>query len=347
MKKNIISIEGKVSEMSSSFEEGINIPIPADVKMDELIEGDKSPMFVTVEAVNEGKSANKRFYDQEVIMEIARQVNEKRPDAYLGHLSDSDRSTKRPEPQTIWLGSVVKKMNGKLRLFIKGYVLPEASKLRTYLKKAKSAGKNVAVSVYGQAKQLWDDSLDAYKLSNFNLESIDWVRSGSEGIKPAMAFQITSEMRKDLATREETIKEMTVGELNAINPSLVKAIQDEYEVKVAKEMQDSSEKEFSTIQEMVGENPVEKIAELQKTVAESIIDASLFSKVSSKEARKLIKSMVVKEMSVMTPEEAKKTLSNVLSRDEVVSIIQATGNDKINPLLDNRKKEIGRKYTKV
>jgi hypothetical protein len=347
MKKNIITIEGRVSEMSQSFDEGVNVPIPADVKLDELTDGDESPMFVTVEAVNEGKSANKRFYDQDVIMEIARQVNEKRPDAYLGHLADEDRNTKRPEPQTIWLGSVVKKMDGKLRLFVKGYVLPNAKQLRSYLKKAKASGKNVAVSVYGQAKQTWDEAITAYKLSEFNLESIDWVRSGSEGITPASAFQITSEM-KNVASREETIRQMSVAELKAINPALVKAIKSEVEVETITEMDEGLNKELTNIREMVGDDPIESIRSLQMTVAEQKIDSSLQSKITDVTTRKLVKRMILQQLKSFKPEVVAESIQQVLQTREVVDIIGATGNSKINPLKDNRKKKgQTRKFTKT
>lgn len=348
MKKDVVSILGSVQEMTSSMSDGINVPIPNDVNVEELTKGDDNPMFVTIEAVHEGTSKNKRHYDRSVIMEIARQVKSKRPDAYLGHLSDSERTTKRPDPQTIWLGSVVKEMDGKLRLFVKGYVLPYADKLRSYLKKAKASGKKVAVSVYGQAKQVWNDSLSAYEMSQFNLESIDWARSGSEGLTPTTDFSLTAEMRNQPSNREDIISEMTLGELKAFNPSVAKALEDEIKVKTVTEMDEEKQDELSTIHEMVGENPVDAIRSLQKTVAEQIIENSVKEKVKNKEAKKLIKGMIVKEMDSYTPEEAKAKTKEVLRSPEIQGIIkETTGNKTINSYRDNRKKGHGRRFTTV
>lgn len=346
--KDHVSIHGTVKEMTAKMDSGINIPIPSDVNIDELMDGDKSPMFVTIEAVHEGVSKNKRHYSKETIMEIARQVKSKRPDAYLGHLSEEERATKRPTSQTIWLGSVVKKVNGKLRLFVKGYVLPYAKDLRTYLKKAKASGKQVAVSVYGQAKQTWSDTLKAYDMSEFNLESIDWARSGSEGLTPSTKFSITAEMKQDISNREDIIGKMTVGELQEFNPSIIKAIKDEAHIKDVSEMETSVDSELSSIKEMIGDNPTKEIKKLQRTVAEQIIDSSLQSKVKNKTVRTMVKSMIVREMIDMTPNEAKLKTKEVLHSSEVQDIIrEIAGNKKINSFKDNRKEGNSRSYTVV
>jgi len=170
-----------VKEMNSDGMGEIDVPVDKTI-ISELSDGDKDPMFVTIEVINEGVSRNGRAYDKHVIESLAEQINENKPDGFYGHLADDERHTKFPEPQTIWLGAKVLEVGGKTRLFAKGYILPEAKTLRSYLKKAKVAGKNVAVSVYGLAKVVKDKVKNISIVQDMTLESIDWARPGAEGV---------------------------------------------------------------------------------------------------------------------------------------------------------------------
>ncbi len=342
--------------MHSEFVGQIKVPFAEDVNLDELTKDDNDPMFVTVQVAQEGVSKNKRYYSKELIQDISRQINKIKPDAYFGHLTDAERTTKNPKSQTIWLGSVVKEINGKLAVFAKGYVLPYADELKAYLKKAKAASKQVAVSLYGQAEQEWNDALNGYKMKNFMLESIDWARSQSAGIAPSVDFQITAEMAGEVANREDVLGEVTVGELKAMNPSVVKAIAEETRVQVVSEMADASEGEMKTIREMLGEKPLETVKEMQDTIGaykkkevEALIDSTIRTEVKAVEVRPIIKRMVVSEMAGSTDVgKANQVLNSLLRSDEVQAIIKGVNaSSEINPQVDNRQKEVGRKYTTV
>jgi hypothetical protein len=68
--------------------------------------------------------------------------------------------------------------------------------LKQYLKAAKASGKRVAVSVYGQAEQIWDNVKKTYDIQKFDLESIDWARPGSEGVVGSGYLSVASEMKE-------------------------------------------------------------------------------------------------------------------------------------------------------
>ena len=197
-----------ISEMSGEAVSGL-------ISLDEalvakVVGDDPDPMFVTLEVLNEGVSRNGRYYDLKALQEVAEQINSEHPDGYAGHITQSERATKVPDAEVIWLGSKLVNTNGKNRLFAKGYVLPEAKKRRSYLEKAKAIGKNVSVSIYGTAKQVWDKALKAYRQMNIDLESIDFTRPKSEGVPNGkLGFALTSEMASEEGKSNEEDMEKT------------------------------------------------------------------------------------------------------------------------------------------
>lgn len=192
------------STISEQTNKKFDVPIAPDVNIEELTKGDKDPMFVTIEALNDSKaSRNNNYYDIKTLQSIAEQVNKLKPDAFQGHLEDKDRPYKNPESQTIWIGAKIFNIDGVNRLFIKGYVLPSAKQRRSYLKAAKAAGKAVFVSIYGRAKQLYDKAIQASRVVDIRLESIDWARAGGAGIDTLGFVNITREMADDEVTVSE------------------------------------------------------------------------------------------------------------------------------------------------
>lgn len=313
-----VQIKATVSEMARKLDNlKIDVPFADGVDVAKLTKGDKSPLFVTVEAVNDTVSKGKRRYTPEVIQEIATQINENKPDGYDGHLKDEDRPYARPKSQTIWLGAVVKEVDGKLRLFVKGYVFPYAKELRQYLKAAKATGKKVAVSIYGQAQHVWNKVMGAYDLTNFQLESIDWARSGAEGV-PALGYLgVASEMANETELREK-IKTEVISEM--------------------------AEEHNKIVSEMTNE-----IQELKKVIVANYIDNTLKSKIVSETARKVIKSIIVKEIANETDlVRVAEMVDGILRLDETKMIVSEMSNKtSFNPLIDNRKSGDTRKFTVI
>lgn len=304
-----------ISEMSSEAVSGL---IQLDASLVEKIVGtDPDPMFVTLEVLNEGVSRNGRLYDASALKEVADQINTQHPDGYAGHISQAERGTKVPDCEVIWLGSRIVESSGKLRLFAKGYVLPEARNRRSYLEKAKALGKNVSVSIYGTAKQIWDKAEKAYRQMNIDLESIDFTRPKSEGVPNSGMFTLTAEMVDDnkvntmenVMEKAEVLKAATAEEIRENVPEAVIAEITNQAVEQAKTqvISEMSAEKDSVIAEMRAETRGLKLNELLQT---KVIDQS---------ARKMIKRMVISEMAY--DEEVEVAVDRVLDSEEGKAVV--------------------------
>lgn len=314
---------------------------------------DDDPMFVTIEVLNEGVSRNGRKWTKELIASVAEQINSKKVDGYRGHLPASERSHKTPKAETIWLGAVVKEVNGKVRLFAKGYVLPSASYLRSYLRSAKAAGKNIAVSVYGTASKVVKDAAGTLSFSDFDLESVDWARPGSEGVQNMGEFAVTAEMtddrnKEEVVNREDAIKSAKASELKDLNPAVVQEIQDETRSAIEAE-QGSVVAEMTSIKEIVGENPVETVSEMKARVRELELDNDLREKIESPEARKFVRQMVVSEMEQDSETPVSEMVDTALATEDAKAAIreQLENPPVIAPSIDRPTIEASRKFIKV
>lgn len=301
-----------VMEMTADGVGEIDVPVEEGL-IAKLVEGDENPMFVTIEVINEGVSRNGRAYDKKTIESLAEQINSKKPDGYYGHLTDDERKTKFPEPQTIWIGAKVEEVGGKTRLFAKGYVLPEAKSLRSYLKKAKAASKNVAVSVYGLAQVVKDNVKNITLVKSMNLESIDWARPGSEGVLNMGMFSVTAEMHDSKLTtekgevdmtREEVLQSATVDELKEANPAVVSEMVDSAVAEKTTELE-AVVSEMTDVRTALGlkedGNVVETISEMTERLQGYELDGQLRAMVEAAPARKVIKQLVISEMASGLP----------------------------------------------
>jgi len=339
-----------VKEMNSDGMGEIDVPVDKTI-ISELSDGDKDPMFVTIEVINEGVSRNGRAYDKHVIESLAEQINENKPDGFYGHLADDERHTKFPEPQTIWLGAKVLEVGGKTRLFAKGYILPEAKTLRSYLKKAKVAGKNVAVSVYGLAKVVKDKVKNISIVQDMTLESIDWARPGAEGVLNMGLFSVTSEMAQDNKITEgepmdrlEVLKSATFEEMQEANSTLLSEMVDSTVAEVESQYADVVA-EMTAIKDELGDKPVSVIKEMTQKLREYELDTQLRDKVESTTARKVIKQLVVSEMANGT--EVSESIDKVLNSETGKAIIKEMleAAPKVAPMTE-QPAVVARKWTK-
>lgn len=322
-----------ITEMSNTPADA-NVDIEVDPSIiDNLVSDDKAPMFITIEVLNEGVSKNGRNWDRDTILSVAEQINTNMPVGYNGHLSEADRSTKFPAPQTMWLGAIAKEVGGKLRLFAKGYVLPEAKVIRSYLKRAKSIGKNVAVSVYGTAEITKDKLTGVLNMQGFALESIDWARPGSEGVKNGGYLKITSEMIKEeeIMTREEILATATLDELNKFNASLVAEISSK-----ALEPTEAIVSEMTSLVDALGTEDIKStVSEMSAKLQNYEIDEVLANSVDNAPARKIIKQLVVSEMS--NASSVQEAVDNVLNSESGQTIIKEMTEvaPKVSPMVDS------------
>ena len=319
-------VRATIAEMAQSGVEGL-------IQLDpELVKGvvgdDPDPQFVTIEVLNESVSKNGRFYDRETIEDIARQINERRPDGYKGHLRDDERSHKVPDAETIWLGARVLDDQGTARLVAKGYVLPEARNRRAALKRAKTLGRNVAVSIYGTSRVVRDSVKKAMRVFDFDLESIDWTRPGSEGVRNSGIFAITAEMDSsgsvkngEYMTIQEALNAATKEDVQAhLRPEVVAEMTSEA-VEAAKAESREVVSEMATVKEALGDQPLEVVAEMRQKLTRYELDSELSSKVSDKAARKMVERLVVSEMSTDSDLDVPTAVGKVLASEEGRAIV--------------------------
>lgn len=348
--------EAVISEMAGVQDVSEFVTVDPDLLAGIVDPEDKSPMFVTIEVISEAVSKNGVSYTPEMLHSIAEQINSKRVDGYRGHLKDDERATKTPEPQTIWLGAAVKEVQGKLRLFAKGYVLPYAGSLRSYLRAAKAAGKNVAVSIYGLTTKWTRDANNHVVPAVFSLESIDWARSGSAGVPNVGLFAVTAEMTDDskegdAMERLEVLKTAKASELKELNPMVIAEIADETRTAVEAE-QAQVIAEMTEIKELVevpdGKTTAQVIKEMSDGLAELgdlRLDNELREKVAIPAARKVIRRMVIAEMT--DDAEVSTVMDQVLASEEGQAVIRemVQAEPKIAPKVVEPAAS-ARKYTK-
>lgn len=312
-------VDAVVSEMSDEAVSGL---ISLDDALVAKVAGDDpNPMFITMEVLNEGVSRNGRYYDLSALKEVGDQINSEHPDGYAGHITNGERATKVPDAEIIWLGSKLLSVNGKHRLFAKGYVLPEAKKRRSYLKRAKAVGKNVSVSIYGTAKQVWDKAISAFRQMNIDLESIDFTRPKSEGVpNGGLGFSLTAEMENEANKLNEGIMEKADILKSCSKDDLKKYVsQDVLESLTDDVVSDVKSKAEETISEMTSAKD-KIIAEMRAENRSYKLRDCLSSRVSDSKARKMIELMVVAEMS--DDEDVDETVKRVLNSEEGKTVVK-------------------------
>lgn len=152
--------------------------ISSDTSFNENINKDDRPEKFIYAYTDSGVSANNRDWSPDVMRSIGEQVVTKMPPGYLGHIKPADYGFDFPEPQVVWFGSSITKLAGEqVRLWLKGYLLPTAQKLTTWIK---SKAVN-SISVYGNVTYS-KDSNGIDKILNVDLKSIDISRKLAEGL---------------------------------------------------------------------------------------------------------------------------------------------------------------------
>ena len=341
-----MTIEGILAEMTDSAEGAIKVPIAKGVNIKSLIKGDDDPMFVVVEALNEGVSGSNRKYSPETIEDIAKQINKNKPDAYIGHLKDEDRPYANPESQTLWIGAKTLKVGGSKRLFIKGYILPYAEVLKKYIRAAQAVGKSIAVSIYGTANEILNAS-GVKEVLDFSLETIDWARPAAAGVKTLGYMSVTREM-EDNAKDGDYLK--VIENFNAIREMTADTVKAEIirdqnsQLAVVAEMLNTEPKEVKTIVAEMRST----IMEQEKELTDRFIDEELSNRLPTKSVRNVAKVLVLAEMKKESYNRARasEVINTTLASKAVGKVIsEMSGKIDINPPTGSGSDS--RKFTKV
>lgn len=182
-------------QFSGNFPE---VPIAPDIDLTTLKEDDDDPFFVTLPAFQTDRpSKSKLFITKEMGAELLTQVVRDRVTGIRGHLKDEDRGFEYPKPEVYWVGS---KMDGDLG-WVKGYV--PAGETRTMLKDMMRVGSPIALSIYGSSSKQWDSQKGAWRLTEMDLEQIDFAPPKRSGYGMGVVPKITKEMTGEPVVPDE------------------------------------------------------------------------------------------------------------------------------------------------
>lgn len=201
--------EYNIGEFRGNFPD---VPIADGVDMAEIKANDADPFFVTLPIVSEvgAISKNGLWYDDALVSSIEEQINRKRPGGIFGHLKDEDRASSYPAPEAMWVGA--KRVGGAL--WAKAWVHGSA---RERLKRIRAVGGNIATSIYGKGdkEKLKNGSV---RLTNFNLESLDFAPPERAALGYGAPVMVTSELEQEepeMADKSQILAELTASEVPA------------------------------------------------------------------------------------------------------------------------------------
>lgn len=203
-------IARQVSQLSGELVTAprFDVPFAPGFNLDAVKALDEDPRFATVKIKagqgNGGKGPN---YGPDILKDLERQFNEKRPSGYKGHQDPSKVEYEWREPVTAWIGA---RWNpDEQALYVKGYVPPTAPELRTQLDLAATGADVVnGVSIWGMRDVQGDE------VTAFDLWSLDWTPKGRNGME-AELVSVTGEMEEedDEVERDQVIASLTPDEI--------------------------------------------------------------------------------------------------------------------------------------
>jgi len=168
------------------------VPIYEDIDIKELTNGEQNPVFITLPIGRAGAiSGNRRYYDEEFVRELERQVTANKPIGLMGHLPTDQRGFAFPTEAVHWIGT----MRVNEYLFGKGY-LPEGE-ARTRMQRYKATNKKIATSIDASGEGIWDESRKAHRMiaETLKLNQIDIAPADRAGIPDLSAVPLlTAEM---------------------------------------------------------------------------------------------------------------------------------------------------------
>jgi hypothetical protein len=179
---------------------------------------DDAPQFPVVR-VEAGWSNNKRLWTGAQLRSIAEQVNALEPVGHLGHIPDNEAGTAFPDPQTTWLGAIVKQEPSQLKermgemvdvFYIGGYNHPGA-KIRS-LWKARAV-RGISWWGNGDVKPIPGKGVE---VTNFVVKAVDWARKLGEGMPTSSIVTVTGEMEGKV---DKELSQVTPEEFKKENPN--------------------------------------------------------------------------------------------------------------------------------
>lgn len=306
---------------------------------------DAEPEFPVVRT-EEGWSGSGRLWGGKVLDSIAEQLNANQPVGNLGHIPDAEAATAFGDPQTTWVGAIVKHEASQMKeragemvkvIYTVGYNLPGA-KVRTLLKTGAVRG----TSWWGRAR-LVPIPGKGVNVEDFELLSLDWARKLSEGMASSRVVAMAREMKEGSTGMDKELSAVTPEEFKEGNPngyalivSEVKADSDkiigemQVEIDAAAEDKKLIEDLRTTLKANEGDNLLEKVAHLAKRLGEKakaqvddVLAALLAEKVPDEDTRKLV-------MRLLPVGEMETAAEDAADADEVKKLVGEMVEDAFN-----------------
>lgn len=322
-----------------------DVPFAPDVDIQELTDGDKKPVYVTlpIGKVNV-RSGNKRYYDTKFVKELERQVIEKRPVGLMGHLKLADRATEFPNEAVHWVGA---KLVGEF-LWGKGYI--PRGEARERLQRYKATKTRIATSIDCEAEGEWDESVNAYRMKadTLKLGQVDFAPADRAGIGDLAAIpHLTSEMmtggnRQEMneedndMDRSQVIREMTAEDAKILPEPVRAAVLAGVQVPEVKTVQEirtalglgADADVAKAVTELRQEQETQRKAQVKARIREMASDAEKGIKLDS------VRGMVIELVEAKQPttvQEAESAYQQVLELDAVKAALKANVRETMGP----------------
>lgn len=267
-------------EMEAKLEKGFpDIKTPSDIDLSDVDERDR--LFVTMPIMPVGAtSRNGRKYDDAIVADMVRQINEERPAGFYGHIPADKRSTHHEPAAIRWVAAEI--VDGKAW----GKFVVTRPDAREDIRWAKRTNARIGTSIYGMAE------MDGGKVRKITLESIDLAAVNRLGVPEAAARPVfTAEMAG--AEGEEDVSEQQVAELTGQRDTLL------VQVSELTTRAEAAEQARAALEVTVSEQQT-VLAELKAQALKRDIDDLVTALVPVEEMRDVVRELVIGADSVET-----------------------------------------------
>ena len=307
-----------ICELTSDFRGKYpDVPFAEGVDV-EAFKSETNPFFVTLPISKVGvTSRNGRTFDRAAVERIVNQVNDKKPEGGLGHLTPSERGSRYEMPKVRWLGAMI---DTDGTAWGKAYIPEYASDVREFFKTAKMANARVGTSIYGKEGEAG--------LADMTLEQIDLGHPDRLGVLEVGAIpKITAEL-EDQNTEAIMPEKEVIAELIAAKDATIAELQSKVSEAAATvaELTKKAEIADGLIAELGSEKPVEKVQKLISVVAEleakqhkTAIEGVVAELVTLEDMRPIIKGQLG-DVKALTVDAAK---------EKIVALLNDEGNKKV------------------
>lgn len=315
------------------------IPVPTDVDMGKLTEGDANPMFVTLPIMRVGATSRNvarvggkvvnRRYGRGAAEALVRDVNRNRPKGLLGHPKPGDGSK---HPAVIrWVAA---ELDDSGTAWGKFYVMPNRQDVRDDLRTAVAARAKMATSLWGSVGGVREDG----EVIDLQTTRIDLVDADEAGIPDLGGVPHITKENYDNESEEgeimpdnDLVNELR-GQREQVSEQLTEARQQISEMQNRIAVLEQHEQTVTAIREIVGEGDLlagvremrtalDEMQRIQKRQAVSeAVEAALGDVANNERGAAIIREMVGEQAD---PDAAAARVKDLLGKDHIQAMLRA------------------------